>query len=136
MGAGFEKIEFKVMLPNINLLYLFCGVLILADNTYISRFWTMFEAFLGMRKVTTNGLEPSPETERRYVIKCIHNATDTNMKNDIVASWRKKTTEKALGFLRSPDVMVTNQSDKDVQLKKLEELDAFAKSIMREATEA
>ena len=27
------------MLPNINLLYLFCGVLILQDLTYMGRFW-------------------------------------------------------------------------------------------------
>ena len=34
-----ELVEFQVMLPNINLLYLFCDVLILLDLTYMSRFW-------------------------------------------------------------------------------------------------
>ena len=34
-----ERIEFEVMLPNINLLYLFCDVLILLDLTYMGRFW-------------------------------------------------------------------------------------------------
>lgn len=34
-----ELIEFQVMLPNINLLYLFCDVLILQDLTYMGRFW-------------------------------------------------------------------------------------------------
>ena len=34
-----ERVEFGVMLPNINLLYLFLSVLILADLSYVSRFW-------------------------------------------------------------------------------------------------
>ena len=34
-----EDVEFTVMLPNINLLYLFCAVLILQDRSYMSRFW-------------------------------------------------------------------------------------------------
>ena len=34
-----EDAELEVMLPNINLLYLFCDVLILLDVSYMSRFW-------------------------------------------------------------------------------------------------
>jgi hypothetical protein len=37
--ADWEAVEFSVMLPNINLLYLFCSVLILADRQYMGRFW-------------------------------------------------------------------------------------------------
>ena len=37
--ADWEGAEFAVMLPNINLLYLFCSVLILQDRSYMSRFW-------------------------------------------------------------------------------------------------
>ena len=37
--SGSELVEFQVMLPNINLLYLFCDVLILLDLSYLSRFW-------------------------------------------------------------------------------------------------
>ena len=29
-----------VMLPNVNLLYLFCRVLVLLDPMYLGRFWT------------------------------------------------------------------------------------------------
>ena len=32
------------MLVNINILYLGCSVLILADNSYMSRFWTQARA--------------------------------------------------------------------------------------------
>ena len=34
-----EKVDFKRMLRNVNLLYLGCSVLILLDGTYLSRFW-------------------------------------------------------------------------------------------------
>ena len=39
-----QQSEFDAMLPHINLLYLGASVLILFDNTYMSRFWTQFEA--------------------------------------------------------------------------------------------
>jgi hypothetical protein len=35
-----EKREFKIMLPNINILYLGASVLALLDLSYMSRFWT------------------------------------------------------------------------------------------------
>ena len=35
-----EKVLFKHMLVNINILYLGMGVLILLDLSYVSRFWT------------------------------------------------------------------------------------------------
>ena len=35
-----EKRMFKIMLPNINILYLGASVLALVDLSYMSRFWT------------------------------------------------------------------------------------------------
>ena len=120
-----ELIAFRVMLRNINLLYLFCGVLVLADLSYISRFWTQFEAFLSLRKVTKKGLEPAAEADRRCVIKCIHNAP-SSFEGMIIGMWAGKTAEEAHDILAKPDVTVTNQSDKDVQLPKLLKLNEFA----------
>ena len=34
-----DKADFKAMLPNINLLYMGCSVLILLDLQYLGRFW-------------------------------------------------------------------------------------------------
>ena len=123
-----EDAEFAVMLPNINLRYLFCSVFILADLSYVSRFWTQFEAFLSMRKVSVRGLEAAPAAERRCVIKCIHNASE-NIKAEIDL-WANKTASEAYDILALPDVTVTNQKDKDVQLPKLKKLDAFAMKEM------
>ena len=39
-----DKAEFKRMLPRINMLYLGCSVLLIVDNTYITRFWTQVRA--------------------------------------------------------------------------------------------
>ena len=125
-----ELVAFKVMLHNINLLYLFCGVLVLADLSYVSRFWTQFEAFLSLRTVAKNGLEPAAEAERRCVIKCIHNAP-SSFEGMIIDMWAGRTANEAHDILAKPDVTVTNQTDKDVQLPKLLKLNEFSKQEAR-----
>ena len=37
--TALEQVELRAMLPNINLLYLGCAVLIIQDLSYLSRFW-------------------------------------------------------------------------------------------------
>ena len=118
------------MLPNINLLYLFCSVLILLDGSYMSRFWTQFEAFLSFRKVTASGLGPTPLTERRDAIICIHNADSEFDAPKLRKMWGDKTVDEAHAVLARPDVKVTNQKDKDVQLPKLQRLNDFTKNVL------
>ena len=125
-----EDIEFSVMLPNINLLFLFCRVLILLDGSYMSRFWTQFEAFLSFNKVTANGLDRTPEGEQRDTIVCIHNADPEFGPPKLRKMWADKTAEQAYAILEKPDVKVTNKKDKDVQLPKLAKLNEFAKSAV------
>lgn len=128
--AESEDIEFSVMLPNINLLYLFCSVLILLDSSYMSRFWTQFEAFLSFRKVTANGLDSTSEEERRDTIICIHNANPKYDPPKLRDMWGDKTAEQAYAILEKPDVKVTNLKDKNIQLPKLKKLNEFAKSAV------
>ena len=128
--AESEDIEFSVMLPNINLLYLFCSVLILLDSSYMSRFWTQFEAFLSFRKVTANGLDSTSEEERRDTIICIHNADSEFDPPKLRKMWGDKTAEQAYAILEKPDVKVTNLKDKNIQLPKLKKLNEFAKSAV------
>ena len=87
---------------------------------------TQFEAFLSLRKVTAKGLDQADETERRCVIKCIHNAPAA-LKDALTDEWGSKTANEAYDVLKQPDVKVTNQSDKEIQLPKLKALDEFAK---------
>ena len=122
-----EKKEFEVMLPNINLLYLLTQVLILLDLSYMSRFWTQLEAYLSMRKLQSNGLVSTPNEERRYVIKCIHNAP-VAFEYELTKMWAHKTVDEAYDVLIKPDVKVTNSKDKSVQLPKLKRLQEFVVS--------
>jgi hypothetical protein len=112
--SALDKMEQKVMLPNINLLYLFGQVLVLLDISYMSRFWTSFESFLAMRKVTREGLitVSGAELAARMSVVCLHNATDT-FGDFLKSMWMNKSVEQAHAVLERPDVCVTNQSDKD-----------------------
>ena len=120
--SGPDKAEFKRMLPRINMLYLGCSVLLIVDNTYATRFWTQFEAWLAMRKCTANGLGPAKEGEERFVIRCIHLAKDKWQGGQLREMWQEATADQAYETLSSADVMVTNQSDKEIQLTKLKPL--------------
>ena len=120
-----EKSEFKTMLPNINLIYLSAHVLIIMDSTYFARFWTLFEAWLSMQSITSEGLRPSSEEGRRSTIVCIHSGS----KHDIAKlkdTLMSKTPQEAYDLLKEEDIQVTNASDKKGQLPKLLKLDKFA----------
>ena len=71
-----EKRAFDLMLRNINLLYLGCSVLLLPDRSYLSRFWTQFEAWLSMQSATASGLVSAPAEQKRYTIACVHGAPE------------------------------------------------------------
>ena len=49
-------------------------------------------------------------------------------REELVAMWASKTPAEAHRVLSSPDVVVTNQSDKETQLAKIEGLDRTARS--------
>ena len=129
-----DKIGFDWMLGNINLLYLAMPCLILLDLSYISRFWTQFEAWLSMQTATMDGLRPAVALEQRFTIVPIYN-TNENLKAALVAMWAKTTPEKAYGALKQPDVTVTNQSDKDAQLPKILSFNDRVKDAFRRAAE-
>ena len=100
----------------------------------MSRFWTQFEAFLSFRKVTANGLDLTPLSERRDAIICIHNADSEFDPPKLRKMWGNKTADEAYAILAKPDITVTNQKDKDVQLPKLKRLNDFAKSVLADLT--
>ena len=55
----------------VNLLYLGMRVLVLADISYLSRFWTQFEAWLSMQAAGPDGLQPARAERRRSTFVCI-----------------------------------------------------------------
>jgi hypothetical protein len=109
------------------MLYLGTTVLILFDLSYLSRFWTQFEAWLSMQYATPNGLKSAVGTKyARYHIVCIQNAAAQAelYTKALVDTWANETPQQAHDILSKPDVTVTNQSDKRDQLPKIKALDA------------
>ena len=109
------------------MLYLGTQVLILLDLSYVSRFWTQFEAWLSMQFATPDGLKPAIGTPNaRHHIVAIQNAADQSdmFTKVLVDQWAKKTPQQAFEFLSKSDVTVTNASDKEGQLPKIKALDA------------
>ena len=92
--TALEHAEFTAMLPNINLLYLGCSVLLLADRSYLSRFWTQFEAWLSMQSATASGLVSAPADQKRYTIACVHGAPEA-LQASLVEEWSDCTAAKA-----------------------------------------
>jgi len=124
-----ERAEFKHMLEDVNLLYLGCAVLVLLDLSYISRFWTQFEAWLSMQQVTPEGLQPAEPSERRCRVAPIYGA-NSSMVESLYAMWAHRSPQEAHDVLREPDVTVTNQGDKETQLEKLVQLDDEVRQVM------
>ena len=133
-----DKADFLAMLPNINLLYLGCSVLILMDRTYMSRFWTQFEAWLSMQEATAEGLVSKKEGGgKRVEIECLH-GTPASFGLVLREEWLGCTAELAHKKLSGVDVTVTNMRDKATQLPKILQLDQAVKqiSLRRQALES
>ena len=125
-----ENVSFKYMLGNINWLYIGCSVLVLLDLSYLSRFWTQFEAWLSLQLVVEGGgLQAATSDSTRTEIVPIYNGTEDAC--DLLRkTWANQTPEKAHDILAMPDVTVTNQGDKDMQLPKILSLNDEVKSVM------
>ena len=136
-----EDVAFLHMLKKINWLYLGCSVLVLLDLSYLSRFWTQFEAWLSFQMIVTEGpdagslsssiktegpdagsLSSSEErSEERCVIVPIYNA-NWIIADYLKAMWANKKPQQAHDLLANPDITVTNQGDKVQQLPKIQNL--------------
>ena len=119
-------------LPHVGLLFLGMSVLILLDLSYISRFWTQYEAWLSMQVATPTGLTSAVGTkhEHHHVICILNTAAQSDMFTKMLTEqWATKTPEQSYKFLSKPDVTVTNQRDKAVQLAVITKLDEEARSL-------
>ena len=113
-----ETVFFKHMLKNVNMLYLGMRVLLLLDLSFMSRFWTQFEAWLSMQSCTRTGLVPASADKLRVTIVPILNA-NAALRDSLLDMWNNRTPAESYSTLASADVTVTNQSDKTTQLGKL-----------------
>ena len=116
------------------MLYLGTQVLILLDLSYVSRFWTQFEAWLSMQFATPKGLRSAvgnTRNERHHIVPIQAAAQSGTFTNVLIDQWATKTPQQAFEFLSKPDVTVTNQSDKDGQLPKIASLGETVQSAFK-----
>ena len=94
-----EQREFSFMLPNINLLYLGASCLLLVDISYVSRFWTQFEAWLSMQHASIDGLTgamrggSSATSGLRCTIVTLHNAPK-HFEQTLLDMWGSRTASE------------------------------------------
>ncbi|CAK0826427.1 unnamed protein product [Prorocentrum cordatum] len=120
-----EKAEFDLMLSEVNMLYLGCRVVILLDMTYLSRFWTLYEAWLSQMKPTSTGLKPALISDAsRCDVVPIMGANDA-FRSALLSTIANQMSSASLAakYLRNDDILVTNASDKEKQLDRVSGLD-------------
>jgi hypothetical protein len=85
---------------------------------------TQFEFWLAMQVASVEGLNGTAGGgARRWLARCIHNAPEMYVQM-LEKMWSDKAPDEARAILSKPDVTVTSQKDKDVQLPKLADLNA------------
>ena len=82
-----------------------------------------------MQQPTASGLRPASEAARRWTIVPIYNASEMFARS-LEEMWAKRTPAEALAVLSKPDVTVTNQGDKDMQLPKILTLNKQVRKVM------
>jgi hypothetical protein len=90
-----------------------------------------FEMWLSMQVATRFGLVPAKSEGRRCHICPIHNAGDLE-REALIKMWEHRTPHEAYALLASRDVSVTNESDKEGQLKKLLKLNDDVQESFRD----
>jgi len=85
---------------------------------------------MSMQDASPLGLASASEAKRRYTIVPLHNAGES-LSGMLVELWAGKSTQEAHDVLAMPDVLVTNQSDKEKQLPKIKQLNETTKQQLR-----
>ncbi len=133
MRTEMELREFRLMLSNCNLLYVGLKVLILSDNQYNGRFWTLYESYLSMQFPTPEGLVPAklPGGELfddRWAVIAVEAGEageaaklSLSAKSQLETLWLDtyQDTKRVMARLKEQDVLVTSQSDKDNLIPRL-----------------
>ena len=93
----------------------------MAANDLAQLLAPQFEAWLSFQSVTSEGLVSRRNDVRRNHVITVHGAP-ARLEEALLDEWADCTPEQAHTTLSKPDVVVTNMKDKEVQLRKLEQL--------------
>ena len=97
----------------------------LYDNQYNGRFWPCVEFWSSLQVATPEGLLAEESGHRRTSFVCVASSegTEAEAQAFMERQWRHVTVEEAINRLLGPDLLVTNQKDKEVQVRVLQLLD-------------
>ena len=100
-------------------------VVVLYDNQYNGRFWPCVEFWSSLQVATPEGLLAEEPGHRRTSFVCVASSegTEAEAQAFMERQWRHVTVEEAINRLLGPDLLVTNQKDKEVQVRVLQLLD-------------
>mmetsp|Transcript_59553 Transcript_59553/g.98745 ORF Transcript_59553/g.98745 Transcript_59553/m.98745 type:complete len:535 (+) Transcript_59553:95-1699(+) len=118
----FEDKLFQLTLNNIWLLFLHLRVVILLDLSYLSRFWTSYEAWLSMRTYIHGDGQLAPTihlSNVRYLIVPLRSNPGHLFSRLLVSMWANCSLEEAIQILQAPDVSLTNGKDKQLCVEKM-----------------
>jgi len=131
-----EELYFRKTLDNVFLLFLGLSVLVVMDQQYVGRFWTVWEAWLSMRGFGgVLGLEAVSDKKLRVIFLLTGNATIDHAKL-FRKQWGRMTPQDVYAALARDDILVTNESDKDAQLQVLQALPDRCKIAFMQASAA
>ena len=128
-----QRAELTLMLPNVGLLYLGCSVLMLLDASYSGRFWFGYELWLSLQTASTAGLAATSEAQRRCTLVPLE-GTPPLLATEMLAAWRKLSSDQAYYRLSQPELLVSNASDREVVLAKLLQLLEIVPNAMAAGT--
>uniref|UniRef100_A0A7S3AZX6 Uncharacterized protein n=1 Tax=Haptolina ericina TaxID=156174 RepID=A0A7S3AZX6_9EUKA len=109
-----ELTEHSEMAKNAYLLYLGCSVLAVIDLSFPSRFWTQLELWYAFQRSSSATLAAGP----RATLVPLRESLSTLVPL-LLQMIPERNAQEIHSLLASPDVTVSNQSDKDIQLSQL-----------------
>jgi hypothetical protein len=121
-----EEIEFRRTLENIlPFIFLGCRVFIMYERIYNQRFWPNVECWIATKMPTSDGLLPATNNRLRIQVYGISSAKgkDAGSRSFLLSAWHSKPASEAIAALSQEDILVTNQRDKEINLKVIASLD-------------
>ena len=130
-----DAMRFGWSLANANMLYLGLPVLLVVDDEYARRFWTLFEAWCSAQLVRPDGGFAAPSgrsmsaAPRQIVL-----AADNSGADRTALAFGRMAEKDARAALAKREVLVTNQGDKIVSFAKMRRLGIRAKEEKRRSS--
>ena len=124
-----ERSELTRMLPNIPLVYLGCSVLVVLDAFFVGRFWFGLEMWLSLQTASPSGLVSASDQMGRCEVVCL-DGTPTGLPKQVRAEWHERDANTAYYYLNSPDLLVSNASDREVTLFKVLQMTEMVRAII------